>query len=415
MNLSRTSILFALLCIGIHAFAQSDDRSFNITAWWNSDHPIRVPILVNTGSVPRVDKPVEAALEIPKGANAQTLRLIEIDLRGQIQDERLPTQFDLNEEKNQGELTFILIGETPANSQRLYHAYFMQEGKENDQKKVGRASLASPTGMTPTQVEENVEHEGQESYKITTLNATYYYHKRGAGFASMEDRDGNDWLSYNPGVGEKSGSGSGGKYRGLPNMGHPEGYCHPGNTVSNSELLSRGPLKVSIRSRSDDGKMQCRWDIFPNHARMTVEKMRTPYWFLYEGTPGGEMDMNSDFCVRPGENGGIRTLVSEKWEGDITAPGEPGEWLYFGDGQRIVYLIHHQDDDATDSYWPMNEEMTVFGFGRLNLNKYMDQVPSQFTVGFHDRSDYESAKAAIQSAYLPMQIHVGQVERLAIK
>ena len=135
--------------------------------------------------------------------------------------------------------------------------------------------------------------------------------------------------------------------------------------------------------------MKCQWDIFPNYARMTVLTMRTPYWFLYEGTPGGKLDMDSDYCVRPGGANGIKTLVSEKWDGDIQMENEQGEWLYFGDGNRVLYLINHHDGNCTDSYWPMNEEMTVFGFGRLGLKKFMEKVPAQFTIGLHDSSSHQ--------------------------
>jgi hypothetical protein len=246
-----------------------------------------------------------------------------------------------------------------------------------------------------------VDYQEQESFKIETPSVTYYYHKQGAGFASIIDKDGHDWLSYRP------GGGPAGEYRGIPNMGHPEGYCHPGKTVSNSKLISRGPIKVSILSESNDKKMQCVWDIFPSYARMTVLKMRKPYWFLYEGTPGGKLDEDSDYCIRPGGPEGIRTLAREKWDGDISVPGDSGEWVCFGDGNRAIYLIHHEDDEAADSYWTMQGEMTVFGFGRKGLMKFMEKVPAHFTVGFCEGSGYPDVTKTIHSAYIPLGIYVG--------
>jgi hypothetical protein len=259
---------------------------------------------------------------------------------------------------------------------------------------------------------DGVEHEGQESFQVTTPRATYYYHKRGAGFASMEDVEGKDWLSYNPGVGPVSNSGSGGKYRGIPNMGHPEGYCHPGSDKSTSRLLARGPVKVTIESRSDDGKWASRWDIFPTHARMTVLKVSHPYWFLYEGTPGGQLDERSDYCVR---GDGTRTPASERWDGDISVDGEADEWLYFGDAaeDRVLYLAHHQDDDEVDSYWPMNHEMTVFGFGRKGIKKFMTAVPAQFTVGFCESDDFDTVAGTVRSTCRPLVVQVGQPQSIA--
>jgi hypothetical protein len=246
-----------------------------------------------------------------------------------------------------------------------------------------------------------VDDEEQNSFKVATQNATYFYHKLGAGFSSMVDVDGEDWLGYHP------GGGSAGEYRGIPNMGHPEGYCHPGKEVSDSHIVGQGPLRVSILSESNDGKMQCRWDIFPHYARLTVLKMRTPYWFLYEGTPGGNpggmLDEEHGMCVR---STGERTPIGQKWEGDIPDP----EWLYFGAGNtsRVIYLVHHEDDDATDSYWPMEGNMTVFGFGRLGLNKYMELVPAHFTIGFAEDNAYEVASKVIDSAFRELDVRLGK-------
>ena len=236
---------------------------------------------------------------------------------------------------------------------------------------------------------------------IESQNATYYYHKQGAAFASILDKDGNDWLGYRP------GGGPAGEYRGIPNMGHPEGYCHPGKAVSSSRLISDGPIKVSILSQSDDNKMRCVWDIFPYYARLTVLKMRTPYWFLYEGTPGGKLDEDSDYCVRAGSPDGVRTPAGIRWDGDLAAVSGPGEWLYFGDDDHVLYLVHHEDDDAVDSYWPMQKEMTVFGFGRKGIDKFMEKVPAHFTVGLYDGSAFAEVARVVNSAYVPLGVEVG--------
>jgi hypothetical protein len=256
-------------------------------------------------------------------------------------------------------------------------------------------------------VADDVEYKGQDSYKIAADNATYYYHKQGAGFAAMVDKQGNDWIGYRP------GGGPAGQYRGIPNMGHPEGYCHPGSTVSDSKMVSDGPIKVSIVSESNDRKMRCVWDVFPTYARLTVLKMRTPFWFLYEGTPGGKLDEDSDYCIRPGSANGNRTPAKAKWDGDISAAGHSGEWVCFGDGNRAIYLVHHEDDEAIDSYWPMQGQMTVFGFGRKNLGKFMEKVPTHFTIGLCEGSGFAEFAEVVNSAYKPLHIAAGRPQILS--
>jgi hypothetical protein len=47
----------------------------------------------------------------------------------------------------------------------------------------------------------------------------------------------------------------------------------------------------------------------------------------------------------------------------------------------------------------MDRQMTVFGFGREGLKKYLDRVPQRFTIGFLETTDYrEIAKAIEQTA-----------------
>ena len=380
------------------------------SGWHGESYRYRVPLRVRAGDVARENAVVEVPLDFGEllrrsgrsaPQKAPAVWAVEVDAAGELLHEMVPVQFDADPDCDsdpalRGTLTFILWGRTAAKTERVFHVYF----------DFGRHVTMTDVEEPAVSVADGVEHEGQESFKITTPGAVYYYHKQGAGFASIEDRRGDDWLSYNPGVGQLSKSGSGGKYRGTPNMGYPEGYCHPGSDKSTSRLLSPGPVRATIVSQSNDGKWACRWDVFPHYARMTVLKVSHPYWFLYEGTPGGRLDEGSDYCVRCD---GTRTAASVRWDGDISCAGQPAEWLYFGDGDmsRVLYLIHHTDDDGIDSYWPMNHEMTVFGFGRQGLNKYMTQTPARFTVGFCEQSDFETVSRAVQSIVQPVVVRVG--------
>jgi len=383
-------------------------------SWKDNNYKYRTLIRVGAADYARQNKPVEIEIDFSRllrrldksdSIDPQRIALYERQKEGLTP---IPFQFDRDKDFNsrtdvKGTLTFILDGSTSPDQARRFELYF---GGRN-----GSSTKQSISTGIPVSTRMIDEHEGQESYRITAQNAIYYYHKLGAGFASLEDRDGNDWLSYNSGVGQKSQSGSGGKYRGTPNMGHPEGYCHPGNTVSDTCIFSKGPIKVTLESQSHDGKMHCRWDIFGHYARMTVFRMRLPYWFLYEGTPGGKLDMQTDKCIRVDGQDCIVTGVDEKWQGDLQT-SEGLEWLAFTDPPlgRSLYIAHHEDDEAIDSYWPMNEEMTVFGFGRLGINKYMRLIPAHFTVGLIDSTDSNQIQAVVNNACQPLNINLGPVE-----
>lgn len=370
-----------------------------------------IPIEVTAGDWSYRDRPVVAPLggvELPESvaswADAE-VQLAERGDEGSIADESVPFQLDrlpssaVVEDTTQ--LVFLLEGQTAPKESRNFRLC------------VGGGESGGRTASDPgdrVRLAGTEKHEEQESFVVRTDSAEYFYHRRGAGFASLHDVEGRDWISYNPGVGEKSGSGSGGKYRGLPNMGYPEGYAHPGFDTSRTEVLADGPLRVSLFSESSDGKMQVRWDVYPEFARLTVLKMRPPYWFLYEGTPGGELELQNDYWVRSGTPG-RRQPAAEEWTEDL-AGDAGGEWAYVGDEAlgRVLFLAHHSDDEGFDSYWPMNEEMTVFGFGRRDLEKFMRREPNRFSVGFLEARSPGRLADRIRSVYNDPVVAVGSSE-----
>lgn len=319
---------------------------------------------VHAAGYERHDKPVELRID------RSSIQVVEVDSRGGVLDASVPFQF------HEGTLVFLLKGTTPKDATRRFE---IREAK-------------TPANVEPlVTLTDDVEWEGQASYKIVTQNATYLYHKEGAGFASMIDKDGRDWIGFHP------HGGPDGKYRGIPNLVHPEGYFHPGNTGCTSRITSAGPLKITIESESKDANWAARWEIFPRYARLTVLRAAKPYWFLYEGSLAGKFEPEQQYIVR---SGGQRTRATERWDGDIPDP----EWLYFGDTRtrRVLYLVHHEDDSAVDSYWPMQGQMTVFGFGRLKLEKFLEAVPNHFTIGFAE--DAAGAPQVIDSAFRDLMV-----------
>ena len=343
--------------------------------------PKRWDIIVRAGAWTRSNLAAEYRLEnFSPPSPAAKLRCLELDGQGAVIDADVPCQVDMG--ARSPTIVWLLRDRTEAGCTRRYR---IEESS--------REGAAAAQRDASIELTDDVMHQGGESYRIRTPAATYIYHKRGAGFASLFDRDGNDWLSYRP------YGGSDGVYRGIPNLAHPENHFHPGGTGCRSRISSAGPLKVAIASESLDGKWACRWEIYGTHARLTVLKVDHPYWFLYEGTPGGKLDEAGDYCVF---SDGTRRALSERWEQALPDP----EWIYFGAAnlERVLYLAHHEADQHIDSYWPMEKNMTVFGFGRDGLKKYLTDTPAQFTIGLAESSNFDDLADIIASVTQPLTI-----------
>jgi putative heme-binding domain-containing protein len=266
----------------------------------------------------------------------------------------------------------------------------------------------APSTHAGVRVSETTIHGDMDCFKIETPTATYVYGKRGAGFASMIDKDGRDWISYRPGGKAR------GEYRGLPKCGQPVKYFHCGygygqyqtDNPFSSRVTVVAPDHVGIESATRDGKSACRWDFHPDHATLTLLRIDAPtFWFLYEGTPGGRLDPDKDFVIRPNAR---KTALDVAWS-DVVP------WVCFGAAETPTGLIcvnHQQPEPAeVDSYvsWPFKKEsdgsfrdMTVFGFGRKGYEQLIQHVPdlkrlpARFSIGFIDRAEFGAAKAACE-------------------
>ncbi len=336
-------------------------------------------LLAHAGDHPRHDAIAE--LRLPPGVHAG--HMLELDANDAPLDAPVPWQCDADpDDASHRLLTFMLTGHTPAHTRRRYRVLPTAD-----------ASAAEPPPLVT--VDDDVPHQGQASLRITTAHGVWLYHKAGAGFASLFDRHGRDWISYRP------TGGAAGHYRGIPNLVHPESYFHPGNTDCLSHLVTAGPLRAAIASRSGDGQWATRWDIFPAHARLTVLEAPRPWWFLYEGTPAGALDEAGQRVLR---STGELTSAGEKWATSLPHPA----WVAFIDprAEHSLYLARHprhaNPEPVTDSYWPMEQAMTVFGFGRDGLEKSHQQVPAQFSVGLIAASEPEPIEAAAVACLAPV-------------
>lgn len=233
---------------------------------------------------------------------------------------------------------------------------------------------------------------GDSTYIITTPLATYYLEKEGGGLSSMIDKDGVDWLGFH----KKEGSAHKGEYRGFPNAIHKQdgSYFHAMNAKtdpSSSVVEIESEEHVRIRFTSDNEQWQGQWDFYPNRCDFTMSKISSgyKYWVQYEGVPGGEMD-STDFWYASINT--ERHPINESQIGDLPAP----EWMAFGDknSPRILYLLHHEDDDFPDNY-VNRPDMTVLGFGRENKDKFLTTVQT-FSIGFVESTKYLTIEEAIK-------------------
>ena len=322
-----------------------------------------------------------------------SLRVVETDAAGVVIDDAVPFQFDPAAgfdglAVGTGHLTVLAEGTTPIAATRHFDLYY-------DTVDAGHGAVSFPAMV---EVAGGVVDEGQDSYRITAAGSTWYYQRQGAGFSSLVDADGNDWIGYS------TAAGSAGAFRGIPNAVHPQGHFHPGATTATSTLVSEGPLRAVIESTTADGKWKSRWELFPGFARITMLASADDYWLLYEGTPGGSLDAGDTVQRSSGEIAG----TDASWGVDI--PGR--EWVAFSDttAGRSLYLSHPTADTAIDSYRPMDGRMTVFGFGRnLAAADFLTGV-HQMVVGFVESTARPAIAAAAGGGAEPVAVSLGGFE-----
>ena len=385
-------------------------------SWWADRNAgaLRQTITVSAGGFTRTDHPIE--LDLNGGSTPiapASVRVIEIDAGGQVVNADVPHQFDRGVSPS---LVFLLTGATAASATRRYAVYF----------DVGATTIPAKPVTARVKLEENQADEGQDGFRVSTRGAAYSYQRKGGSFSSLVDKDGNDWLSYHPEPGAGP-NGAGGAYRGMPNFHFPDGNFHPGFEVSDTEVLANGPLRVVLRSTSTTGgSWAYETAFFPDFARSTVTKAASEYWFLYEGTPGGESGRGGVKAFKvlraDGEEYGHRDSWSTKFKDEawvsFRSPGLSGPY------GRSLFLAHNTTHKGFDSYYLAREDgsgvgaddlgsMTVFGFGRDNgkMSLSKDDLPNRFTFGLMEPTDATDAAAKVRGAYRDVSTTTGPIER----
>ncbi len=242
---------------------------------------------------------------------------------------------------------------------------------------------------------------GGPAYIISTPSAIYYLEKEGGGLSSMLDKDSIDWIGFH----NEEGSGHKGEYRGFPNAIHRQdgSYFHALNArtdPSSSVVDIEKEDHIRITFTSDNGKWQGQWDFHPDRCDFKMTKISEgfKYWVQYEGVPGGEID-STDFWYTSADT--EQHPIFERQEGDLPGP----EWMAFGDrdSPRMLYMLHHEDDEIPDDY-VCRPYMTVLGFGRQNdsdgTKKFLTEVQT-FSIGFVESTKYSVIDETVRQILSP--------------
>ena len=373
--------------------------------WWNSLWDYRVLVRIDANGVTRRDQPVVLDINFTElmeetGQSglfeSASIRVVEVDLDGQVLDENIPYQFEEQSGYNSGSyaagsIIIGLSGVTDAAESRFFHIYFGTTGSSYPQ-----ASFDAWVQLTS----EGVTDQGLDAYQIETLAGTYFYQKVAGGISSLVDADGQDWVQYSTAPAGR------GAFRGIPNAVPPQdgGHLHPGMTTAQSSVMTSGPLRTIIFSAVTDPQTQqllwtMEWRFYPNHVEATMLSNTANFWFLYEGVPGGSIGIEDKLTLSDGTTLGL----ADSWSGNLNGP----DWAFFSDGSlsRSLFLYDRSSEEVGHSYRPYpenatdNVEMTVFGFGRplKQLAPEFSVSPAYFTLGFVDDTSYSQVDEAIQA------------------
>ena len=214
-------------------------------------------------------------------------------------------------------------------------------------------SLAGMAVPAPPSIREIPDFRGQAAYEVSTPAATWVFHQHGGGLAALVDPDGRDWIGYRP------GGGSAGEYRGIPNMVHPGEGFHPGGGMCETTVADGSDGTVALDVTADG--WACRWEFAADRAILRLTRAAGPYWWLYEGTPGGTFDAGSLKVV---DSAGHVAGGGETWQRRLPEPRGVGFVTAASPYALLLLDRTERAADVVDSYWPMEGNMTVFGFGR---------------------------------------------------
>lgn len=230
-------------------------------------------------------------------------------------------------------------------------------------------------------------YEDREHFVVSTSKATYWYDKDGGGLSRLIDPNGADWIGFKIEPWGDYPQAAASAFRGIPNIvyGAEEGGAgHPGHDQCTSTAAAN-----SITTQSLSGQWKWKWQFKQDYARLDISDVGpSPYWFLYEGTPGGKFE--------PGENYFGNNLhptpvfdQPDFYEGSEIF--ENWDWAYFGhrDSPYVLLIIDLTKNDKEDTFSYLgNSElgtrsedgMVVYGFGRAENATPLLKQPSSYII-----------------------------------
>lgn len=235
-------------------------------------------------------------------------------------------------------------------------------------------------------------YESRPHFIVHTKGATYYFDRAGGGFSRILDAYGNDWVSYRREPWDQYPASAASAFRGLPNLvfksEKDKGAGHPGHDKCISEVVSEN----KIRTRTKSGLWEWEWTFFENYAVLEVLKTdNTPYWFLYEGTPGGSFI--PEISIYGTDVSGPNSEIPDFYKGDINFNNF--RWAYFNkEGLDTAFFVAQIDEDEhmdmmsylgnTAEGAKSKDGMTVFGFGRGENTTPLLEGKNSFIIGMQD-------------------------------
>ncbi len=278
----------------------------------------------------------------------------------------------------------LMTNETPLHEGQMVHG--MEVQYPGFMLKIKRPAADKKLSIVET------TYEDRPHFVINTPTATYYYDQRGGGFSRIIDPNGNDWVGFRMEPWNAYPASAASAYRGLPNSvfsGSEAGAGHPGHDHCQSTVTHN-----QITSTSQSGKWQWTWTFTDSTALLQMDAVDAehPYWFLYEGTPGGSFNLvNSYFGTN---QRGRQQRTPDFYAGKSMF--DSYQWAYFGDAKedRVFFVKQLTEDDKTDmiGYLGNTERgldspdgMLVFGFGRNRDTQPLLTQPQAFVIGFYPR------------------------------
>ena len=126
------------------------------------------------------------------------------------------------------------------------------------------------------------------------------------------------------------------------------------------------------------------------------------YWILYEGTPGGSIESSDSLHLSTGNK---YSIDSSNPFGSADISNTSGiasgsEWMYVTDGtlDRSLYMAITDENDR-DTYYLMENNMTVFGFGRLGTQQLRTDENSILVFGLVEDKSAGSVQNQIDNSW----------------